>query len=166
MLKRLIQESAADRKVIFLDELSWMDTRKSDLILALESFWNGWASARKDIILIVCASATSWMLSKVIHNKGGLYNRLTEQIALAPFTLCECEEFLKSKDIVMDRHEILEGYMILGGVPYYWEQMKKDYSLAQNIDRMFFSDSAVLKDEFDYLYASLFRNPEDYISVC
>lgn len=66
----------------------------------------------------------------------------------------------------MDRHEILEGYMILGGVPYYWEQMKKDYSLAQNIDRMFFSDSAVLKDEFDYLYASLFRNPEDYISVC
>jgi len=165
LLKQLIKTSKKKRKVIFIDELSWMDTRKCDLLTAVESFWNGWASARKDIIFIVCASATSWMLNKVIHNKGGLYNRLTDQIALEPFNLHECEEFLLSKKILMDRHDILEGYMIMGGVPFYWEYLKKGKSLAQNIDLMFFSKHAPLKNEFDYLYASLFRNPEDYIKI-
>ena len=165
ILKKLIRESGNDRKVIFIDELSWMDTPKSDLMVALENFWNGWASARKDIVFIICTSATSWMLSKVIHNKGGLYNRLTDQIALDSFRLHECEEFLNSKGIVMDRHEILEGYMILGGVPFYWEQLEKGLSLAQNIDNLFFGKNAKLKNEFDYLYASIFRKPEDYIKI-
>lgn len=165
LLKKLIRTSDKDRKVIFIDELSWMDTRKSDLIMALESFWNGWASARDDIVLIICASATSWMLNKVIHNKGGLYNRLTDQIALEPFNLYECEQLLKMHGIVLDRYEILEGYMIIGGIPYYWEQFDKSLSLAQNIDMLFFARNARLKNEFEYLYASLFKNPEDYIKI-
>lgn len=59
LLKELVRQSKSRRKVLFIDELSWMDTRKSGLITALESFWNGWASARKDVVLIICASATS-----------------------------------------------------------------------------------------------------------
>lgn len=165
LLKELVRQSKSRRKVLFIDELSWMDTRKSGLITALESFWNGWASARKDVVLIICASATSWMMSKIIHNKGGLYNRLTQQICLNPFTLHDCEELLRSKNIKMNRHQILEGYMILGGVPYYWDQMEKGKSLSQNIDALFFASDAPLKHEFDYLYASLFRNPEDYIAI-
>lgn len=165
LLKLLILNSKRDRKVIFIDELSWMDTRNCDLMAAMESFWNGWASARKDIVLIVCASATSWMLDKVIHNKGGLYNRLTDQIALEPFTLCECEEFLKSKNIVMDRYDILEGYMVMGGVPFYWEKIEKGKSMAQNIDDIFFGQHPKLEDEFQYLYSSLFRNPGVYIDI-
>ena len=94
-LKDLIRQSTERKKVIFIDELSWMDTPRSDLMMALENFWNGWASGRKDILLIVCASATSWMMTKVIHNKGGLYNRLTEQIALEAFSLAECEKYVR-----------------------------------------------------------------------
>lgn len=165
LLKRLIRGSDDAKKVIFIDELSWMDTPRCDLMMALENFWNGWASARKDIVLIICASATSWMISHVIHNKGGLYNRLTDQIALEPFCLGECEEYLRARDIEMDRYEILEGYMILGGVPYYWEQIEKGKSMAQNIDSLFFARKAKLKNEFDYLYASLFRKPDDYIRI-
>lgn len=165
LLKDLIRNSTENRKVIFLDELSWMDTQGSDFIMALEGFWNGWASARKDILLIVCGSVTSWMLSKIVHNKGGLYNRLSCRIHLQPFTLKECEEYIQSRNIIMTRYQILECYMIMGGIPYYWSFLEKGLSLAQNIDRIFFAREAPLEQEFDYLYAALFKKPEPYIKI-
>lgn len=164
-LKELIKSSQLKRKIIFIDELSWMDTPKSNLIQALENFWNGWASFRDDIILIVCASATSWMLKKIIHNKGGLYNRLTEQIHLKQFTLQECEEFLNEKHIITNRMQILEYYMVLGGIPYYYNFIKKGLSVQANIDNMFFKEDSPLKDEFKYLFSSIFKNPTLYLKI-
>lgn len=164
-LKDLIRQSNEKRKVIFLDELSWMDTRKSDFMAALEHFWNGFASARQDVVLIVCASATSWMLSKVVHNKGGLYNRLTGQISLQAFSLKECEEYVHAMGLALNREQILQYYMVFGGVPFYWGFLKKGLSLTQNIDSILFAKNAPLKDEFQYLYASVFRNPEGYIRI-
>lgn len=164
-LKDLIRSSQTERKVIFIDELSWMDTAKSDMMRSLESFWNGWASFRDDIVLIVCASATSWMLKKIIHNKGGLYNRLTEQIHLGQFTLKECEEYFNTNGLIVNRIQILEYYMILGGVPFYYNFIKKGLSVAQNIDNMFFKKDAPLKDEFKYLFSSIFKNPDDYLKI-
>ena len=165
LLKELIRGVPEGKKVVFIDELSWMDTPKGGLITALENFWNGWASARKDIVLIVCASATSWMLDKVVHNKGGLHNRLTKQIHLRPFTLHECEQMLVSKGIEMNRHQTLECYMVMGGVPYYWSLLERGKSLAQNVDSIFFAKDAPLGDEFGYLYASLFKRPEDHLAI-
>ena len=165
LLKELIRNSKEKRKVIFLDELSWMDTHGSDFIMALEGFWNGWASARTDILLIVCGSVTSWMLNKIIHNKGGLYNRLSYRIHLLPFSLKECEAYIHARNIVMNRHQILECYMIMGGIPYYWSFLKKGLSLPQNIDCIFFGKDAPLANEFDYLYAALFKKPEPYIKI-
>lgn len=165
LLEQLIDQSTEKKKIVFIDELSWMDTPKSGLVTALESFWNGWASARKDVMLIICASATSWMLDNIIHNKGGLYNRLNAQIHLQPFTLGECRDYIESKNIVLDTYQIIECYMIFGGVPFYWSLLEKGYSLAQNIDRIFFASNAPLKDEFKYLYQALFRNPEKYVAI-
>lgn len=164
-LKDLIRKSSEKKKIIFIDELSWMDTPKCDLMVALENFWNGFASARKDIVLIVCASATSWMLSKVVHNKGGLYNRLTEQIHLRTFCLGECEEYVKNSGLAFNRNQILQYYMIFGGVPYYWGFLKKGLSLSQNIDQILFERDAPLRDEFKYLYASVFKKPENYVKI-
>ncbi|MDO4960434.1 MAG: ATP-binding protein [Eubacteriales bacterium] len=164
-LKDLIRMSTEKRKIIFIDELSWMDTGKSNMVQNLEHFWNGWASARKDIVLIVCTSATSWMISKIIHNKGGLYNRLTEQIHLNNFSLAECEQYIRSRDIALNRDQILRFYMVFGGVPYYWTFIRKGLGLEQNIDNMLFAKDAPLKDEFKYLYASIFKNPAHYISI-
>lgn len=166
-LKEVIKQSKNKKKVVFLDELSWMHTKDSDLITALESFWNGWATARKekDIILIVCASATYWMTDNIVNSKGGLHNRLTGQVHLKPFTLAECEEYLRSKQIIMNRHQILQCYMILGGVPYYWSLLKKGKSLPQNIDDMFFREGAPLENEFNNLYNALFNKPTQYIKI-
>lgn len=164
-LKSMVENTTEKRKILFVDELSMMDTPRCDLMRALEHFWNGWASARKDIILIICSSATSWMLSKVIHNKGGLYNRLTKQIHLHPFTLKECETYAAERGLSFTREQVLQCYMVMGGIPYYWSLLEKGYSLPGNIDRIFFAKDAPLKKEFQYLYASIFRNPAVYIRL-
>lgn len=165
LLKDLIRQSSETKKVIFIDELSWMDTPKSKLIMALESFWNGWASGRQDIVLVICSSVTSWMISKVIHNKGGLYQRLTDRIYLEPFSLRECEIYADEAGLAMTRQQILEAYMIMGGVPFYWSHLKKGLSLSQNIDQLFFVKDAPLQEEFEHLFSSLFRYPGEYQKI-
>lgn len=164
-LEKLVAKSRKQRKVIFLDELPWMDTPKSDFVKALEMFWNVWASARNDIVLIVCGSAASWMVGNVIRNRGGLHNRLTCKLKLNPFTLSETKEYFLSQKIKWDNLSIAECYMILGGIPYYLHLLDKSRSLAQNIDRLFFSESALLEDEFDNLYNSLFAKSEEYVRI-
>ncbi len=165
LLSALLKNSTDEKKIVFLDELPWLDTARSNFISAFEHFWNGWASARKDIVLIICGSATSWIINKVINDHGGLHNRVTQQIALQPFTLNECEKFIVSKGLEMSRYQILECYMILGGIPFYWNMLERNRSLAQNIDNLFFAKSGKLRNEFNQLYASLFKNPEMYIQV-
>ena len=153
------------KKVVFIDELPWLDAPNSKFVSALDHFWNGWATARKDIVLVVCGSATSWIMDKIVMNYGGLHNRLTEQIFLRPFTLHECEEYAQQRNLGMSRRNILETYMILGGIPFYWDMLRKDLSWAQNIDRMFFYPNGKMRNEFEALYKSLFRSPQPYIDV-
>ena len=165
LLSAYLKNSADEKKIVFLDELPWMDTPRSNFISAFEHFWNGWASARKDIVLIICGSATSWIINKVINDHGGLHNRVTKQIALQPFTLKECEMFAKSKGLEMSRYQLAECYMVLGGIPYYWSLLEKGLSLAQNIDKIIFAKNGKLSNEFNQLYASLFKSPEQYIDI-
>ena len=165
LLSTYLKNSTDEKKIIFLDELPWMDTPRSNFISAFEHFWNGWASARKDIVLIICGSATSWIINKVINDHGGLHNRVTKQIALQPFTLKECEMFAQSKGLEMSRYQLAECYMVLGGIPYYWSLLEKGLSLSQNIDKIIFAKNGKLSNEFNQLYASLFKSPEQYIDV-
>lgn len=165
LLKKVITQSTASKKVVFLDELSYLDTKGSRFIQALEHFWNGWASARSDILLIVCGSATSWIINKVIKDKGGLHNRVTGRLSLKPFSLKECEEYVLSRGIVMTRYQIAEMYMVLGGIPFYWKHLDPDLSADQNIDDLFFARSNKLEGEFNELYSSLFRKPEPYLKI-
>lgn len=165
LLAELLEKSKDTKKVVFIDELPWMNTHNSNFIRALDHFWNGWASARKDIIIIVCGSATSWIINKIIMDYGGLHNRLTHQIFLRPFTLSECEQYCQARRLGFTHKQILEAYMAMGGIPYYWSFLKKGQSLSQNFDRIFFSENGEMTREFDALYASLFRNPEPHIAV-
>ncbi|MBQ7189391.1 MAG: ATP-binding protein [Kiritimatiellae bacterium] len=165
LLKRLLKSSPDGRKVIFIDELPWMDTPRARFVRALENFWNGWCAARKDIVLIVCGSATSWMIRTVLRNKGGLFNRANRVLYLEPFTLRQCEEYMRDSGFAMSRYEIAEGYMVFGGSPYYWSLLDKSLSMAQNIDRLCFTAAGELAGEFRRLYASVFKHPEKHLRV-
>lgn len=157
----LLEHNQSKRKVVFLDELPWMDTPRSGFVTALEGFWNGWACHRHNFMLVVCGSATSWILDNLINNHGGLYGRITYEMKLSPFTLKECEAFFQSRNIKMSRYDIVQSYMILGGIPYYLSYFQKGMSLAQNIDRLFFATGAKLRDEYDRLFSAVFSNPDD-----
>lgn len=165
LIKLLENKKTSGKKVVFLDEIPWMDTMKSGFLSALEYFWNSWGSARNDLLLIVCGSATSWINNNLINNTGGLYNRLTRQIHLSPMNLNECETLLKSNGLTFSRYDIAQAYMVFGGIPYYLKMFQKGLSVAQNIDFILFRKNAELAREFDRLFSSLFINPEDYIAI-
>lgn len=164
-LIRILESSQREKKVVFLDELSWMNGGDSSFLTALEWFWNSWASARRDILLICCSSATSWIVNKVFHNHGGLYGRVNRRIHLHPFTLRECEEFYDSKSIHLSRYDQVMCYMALGGVPYYLSMLNPNKSLPQNIDALLFHPDGQLHDEYKNLYQSMFRNAENHLLV-
>lgn len=151
-----------EKVIIFIDELPWLDTPKSGFIRALELFWNGWAADRRGLKLIVCGSATTWMTNKLLGDKGGLHNRVTRPIRLAPFTLKETAEYLQSLNIEWEHKDILDTYMILGGTPYYLSLLRPELSLWQNIDELFFGRDAVLKTEYGFLFNSLFNEATMY----
>lgn len=153
------------KKVIFLDELPWLDTPKSGFIPALEHFWNSWASSRNDILLIVCGSAASWMINNLINHRGGLHNRVTHRLILEPFTLAECEQYFQSRGMNYERYQILQVFMVTGGIPFYLEQIDKGLTAVQNIDRLCFTKNGMLRTEFDNLYTSLFKAADKHTLV-
>ena len=164
-LSQVIEKSDKKRKVIFLDEIPCFDIPKTDFVKALGYFWNSFAAFRRDILLIVCGSATSWIVGNIIDNHGGLHNRTTGNIYLQQFSLAETEKFLKSKYIQWPRRTIAEAYMVFGGIPYYLNLFDKQKTLAANIDDLYFNEAGELHREYRQLYNSLFRNPEPYMKI-
>jgi AAA+ ATPase superfamily predicted ATPase len=165
-LREHLESKTKDGKlVIFIDELPWMQTHRSDFLMALEHFWNTWATHRKDVLLIVCGSAASWMLTEVINSTGGLHNRVTSQMKIEPFNLGEAEELLLSKGCQLDRYQIIQLYLCLGGIPYYLDAVEPGKSAAQNIQGLFFEKGGLLRNEFHNLYRALFKRHEVYEKV-
>jgi AAA+ ATPase superfamily predicted ATPase len=151
-----------EKVVLFFDELPWLATKKSGFLSALDYYWNTVWSKNNKIILIVCGSAASWMIKNIIHNKGGLHNRITLEIPLFPFTLKESQEFLEYLGYKLNHQQILELYMAMGGVPHYLEKIQKGLSAAQNISRLCFVRGGFLYSEFDKLFGSLFDHSAAY----
>lgn len=153
------------RCIVFLDELPSMDTQRSGFIRALGYFWNSWASLQDNLTLIVCGSATSWMIQNIVNDKGGLHDRITHEMHLHPFTLCETEQYLKSRGFRWERISVMQAYMALGGVPYYLSLLHSHESFAMNIDRLFFGVEEELRREYKRLYSTLFKSPDSYMAI-
>lgn len=161
----LSQLNKPQKKVIFLDEIAWFETPRSGFLAALDNFWNQFCSKRDDIVLVICGSAASWIIDKVINNRGGLHNRVTSHIRLLPFTLNETKDFLKMLKVSLTLKDIATLYMAIGGVPYYLKDVKAGQSIAQILDELFFKPQANLKNEFKNLYASLFKNSDLHVAI-
>ena len=153
------------KQVVFIDELPWLDTPKSGFVSALEYFWNMHVSTMNNVILVVCGSATSWMQKKLMKAKGGLYNRITKRIELKPFTLYETELFCKSKKLKLTRYQIIQLYMVMGGIPFYLNELSRGKSAVQLINEICFKHSGLLAGEYDNLYYSLFKNAGNHIAI-
>lgn len=164
-LEQYLEHCSENRKVLFFDEMPWMDTQGSEFIAELEYFWANWVQNRDDIVFIACGSATSWMKEKLEDNQGGLHNRITHRIYLRPFYLSECKAYLEDHGFEWDDYQILQCYMLLGGVPYYLSLLRPYLSLPENIDALIFRRGGDLSDEFNELYNALFRKADRYINI-
>lgn len=153
------------KKVVFIDEMPWIDTPRSEFVEALETFWNGWGMRRNDIVFIASGSASSWMMDKLVENAGGLHARITSNIYVRPFTLRETKEYLESRGMHWDNHQILQLYMTMGGIPFYLSLLNPQESLVNNIDRLFFQKNSVMRVEFDELYNAIFNRADKYLEV-
>ncbi|WP_162923609.1 AAA family ATPase [Arachidicoccus soli] len=154
-----------EKKIIFIDEFPWIATARSKFLIAFENFWNRYCTKRNDLIVVICGSAASYMIQKIIRNKGGLHNRISRQIRLLPFNLNETAQFLKSRGISYTHYDITQVYMAMGGIPHYLEKLQKGLSVAQNIDKLCFEKDGILRNEFDLLYASLFDDSEKHLAL-
>lgn len=164
-LENYIEALPNGKKIIFFDEMPWIDNHRSNFTKALEYFWNAWAAQRNDIMFIASGSATSWMNDNLLQNQGGLHGRITCNICLEPFTLKETEEYFEVNNFNWSRYTIIQAYMVMGGVPFYLSLLDNSLSLAQNIDALCFSNGGMLRIEFDELFNTLFVNADKYISV-
>lgn len=160
LLKAYLNELGKGKKVVFLDEISWFETPRSGFLAALDNFWNQFCSKRTDIVLVICGSAASWIINKVINDRGGLHNRITKRIQLLPFSLAETQAYLTMQKVQLTQKDIAQLYMCVGGIPFYLKDIKAGQSVPQVLDDLFFKPQAPLKDEFANLYASLFKNSQ------
>lgn len=162
--RALEQKKKQEKLVVFLDELPWLASKRSGFITALGWFWNSWAT-NQNIVLVICGSAASWMIEKVINDRGGLHNRVTKLIFLGPFSLGETEAFMQSKHVHLSRYQITQLYLAMGGIPMYLDQVKPGLSAIQNIQEICFHKDGYLRREFDRLFSSLFDNAENHLKI-
>ena len=154
------------RVVVFLDELPWMDTVNSNFLSAFSYFWNTRDSTKTLLKLYVCGSATTWMVDKLIGDQGGLYGRVSRPVYLAPFTLAETEQYLnKIKKMHYNKAQVLDAYMIFGGIPFYLDMLDNELPFTVNVDRLFYVNDAPLRKEYDFLFRSLFKKSVSYQKV-
>ncbi len=158
------QNLPEQKKVIFFDEFPWIGGHRSGFLQEFDYWWNDWAS-NQNLVVVICGSATSWMIEKILNNKAGLHNRVTRRIGLKPFTLGETIEFLRSKNIHLENYEVIQLYMALGGIPHYLNEVAGGESAIQNINRLCMEKNGLLRNEFDNLYAALFDNADNHIAV-
>ena len=151
--------------VVFIDEMPWLDTPKSGFVSALEYFWNQHVSKMNQVVLVACGSAASWIKKELLKSKGGLYNRVTRRIKLEPFNLHQTEVFCQHKNFHFSRYQIIQLYMVMGGIPFYLNELSAGKSVIQLIDEICFSDTGLLADEYEQLYYSLFKNADDHIAI-
>lgn len=166
LLRQEIEKSTdKSRIVLFFDELPWLSPVKSSFLSTLEYYWNRYFVKDPRIIVILCGSASSWMIKKIIYNRGGLYGRLTKVIRLLPFQLKEVEGYLNAHHIYYDRKQMVDLTMAIGGIPYYLSMVRRGVSAAMAINELFFQPNANLFPEFDRVFQSLFENYESHIKV-
>ncbi len=160
-----LKDDSQQKAVVFIDEMPWLDTPKSGFVSALEYFWNQHASKMNHVVLIACGSTASWIKKKLLKSKGGLYNRVTQRIKLEPFNLHQTEVFCRHKRFKFSRYHVVQLYMVMGGIPFYLNELSSGKSVTQLIDEICFSSTGLLSDEYNQLYYSLFKNASNHVAI-
>lgn len=166
LLTLAINSSNVSKKIVlFFDELPWMATKNSHILQSLDYYWNQHWSKNSRIKLIVCGSSASWIIDKIVNNKGGLHNRITRNILLEPFNLSKTKSFFRKTKLSITERHIVTLFMVMGGVPFYLSKIEKNLSAIQNIENLAFQHNSFFLNEFNNLFSSLFSDADIIVEM-
>ncbi len=156
--------SKKEKIILALDEIPYMaeadDSFLSRFQVAVDTILD-----KKNIYLIICGSAISFMEKEILSEKSPLFGRRTNQIFLKPFDYLDSAEFVPSYSC----EEKAIVYGVTGGVAKYLTLFDDRLSLDENLINNFFKTSGYLYEEPLNLLTQEFRTINTYntvIEVC
>lgn len=131
-----------DKLILVIDELPYW-AEKDDALLSvmqkyIDTIWND-----KNLKIILCGSALSFMENKVLSENSPLFGRRDSQIKLEAFNYLDAAKFVP--DYSNEDKAICYG--ITGGVARYLAMIDPEKSIDENIVRLFFRTDGYLYDE-------------------
>ena len=129
-IKKLLENNKDKKIILYIDEFPWFNVRGSNFIDEFGSFWN--ILTENNLKIILTGSEVSWMNKQVIRNKGGLYHKTTERFHLKPFDLMETREYLNKSNSLLNDEQIIEYYLITGGIVRYLQKINFGRTIKEN----------------------------------
>ncbi len=157
----LAEKAKEGRVVILFDEISWMGSADSDFLGKLKNAWDLHFKKNDQLILILCGSASSW-IEKNILSSTGFVGRISLTLTLGELPLKDCQQFWGKKNAMLSPMEKFKILSVTGGVPRYLEEIDPTLEAEMNIKNLCFSQGALLVDEFDRLFQSVFLTKSDF----
>jgi uncharacterized protein len=141
--------------IILLDEITWMAHDDPSFLSKLKNLWDLHLKKNPELILILCGSISTWIEENII-NSTAFFGRISLTLNLPPLPLTDCCKLLENLGFRYSMREKLMLLSIIGGVPWYIEQVNVDQSALENIKRLCFTKNGTLVNEYQHIFHDLF----------
>jgi len=131
---------------IIFDEIQWIAKSRSGFVGTVKDKWIDWEKTN-NIKLIICGSSNRFFIKQTGGEEKILRGLKTNaDIVLAPLTAQEVREHY-FPDWGVD--EVLMLYMMIGGIPYYLNQVSRRVGFVRAANEAFFTRSTIFLAEVD-----------------
>ena len=159
-LRALAIQPCDARKVIVIDEFQYIAKERPSILSELQILWDEELS-QKNIFLILCGSAVSFIAKEVLGEKNPLYGRARTIMKVRPLPFQTTAQFVPN----CTADDVFRGYAVLGGIPYFWQGMNPQRSLTENLASNLLRESGFLNDEAQSVLRQEFRDPSTYNAI-
>lgn len=130
------------KKIIIFDEFQNFAKIDQSVFSVFQKVWD---EADTNTMIIFCGSYVGMMKRIFEDSKEPLFGRSDYRIQLKPFSFMSTYDMLKTFGYSFE--EAMIWYSVLGGIPHYLWRLKNKNSIEDDLNHMFFSDFAPLKEE-------------------
>ena len=160
VFKYLHQYTQTGTCTLYFEEVQWLADYEEDFVSELKYAWDNWFRHNPQLVIVLCGSATSFMINKVVHSKA-LYNRSQHELCLREFTLNEVRQFFKKSA----PKDVMDAYLLVGGIPEYLNRLKKNSSIFLSLCEQSFKPNSFFSREYERIFISNFATNKHYKEI-
>lgn len=161
ILFQAIMNTAFEQKpVIVMDEFQYIGKSNSAFPSIFQRIWEEYLKD-KDVMVILCGSLISMMVSQTLAYDSPLYGRRTAQIRLKQIPFTYYAKFFPGKSY----RELVESYSVTGGVPKYIELFSESDDVVTSISNTMLNTSGYLYNEPYFLLQQEVSETGRYFSI-